>query len=310
MEINGLPLHPLVVHAAVVFGPLAALVGARLRRGADVARPAALADAGRWSLIATASIWAAYLTGDNFLRQQPSFDQRRSSATRSSTHQDAAPAMLRWMTTALRASSRVARGRGCTHRDRARSAVVLERACSCVGGGRARSCWTRPHRRRRRPGRLGLSLVRAGSLRAVSSRRNDATRSGSAWPSATASSSPHSGSSVPWVQPRGQSSVISSRSGNASIRSLRLHVREPERADAGGVDDPAARRPGSASMYADVEVCRPRPVTALTMPTSRSAVGHQRVDQRRLADAAGAEQHADPAVAAARAARTGRRRAG
>ena len=25
MEINGLPLHPLVVHAAVVFGPLAAL---------------------------------------------------------------------------------------------------------------------------------------------------------------------------------------------------------------------------------------------------------------------------------------------
>ena len=25
MEINGLPLHPLVVHAAVIFGPLAAV---------------------------------------------------------------------------------------------------------------------------------------------------------------------------------------------------------------------------------------------------------------------------------------------
>ena len=25
MEINGLPLHPLVVHAAVIFGPIAAL---------------------------------------------------------------------------------------------------------------------------------------------------------------------------------------------------------------------------------------------------------------------------------------------
>ena len=37
MEINGLPLHPLAVHAAVVFGPLAALLAlayAVLLRGA------------------------------------------------------------------------------------------------------------------------------------------------------------------------------------------------------------------------------------------------------------------------------------
>ena len=52
MEINGLPLHPLVVHAAVVFGPLAALAALAYAVRADVARPAALGHAGRWSLIA------------------------------------------------------------------------------------------------------------------------------------------------------------------------------------------------------------------------------------------------------------------
>ena len=31
--------------------------------------------------------------------------------------------------------------------------------------------------------------------------------------------------------------------------------------------------PGSGSMIADVEVCRPRPVTALTCPIARSASG-------------------------------------
>ena len=50
---------------------------------------------------------------------------------------------------------------------------------------------------------------------------------------------------------------------------LGSHVRQPERPDAGGVDDPAAAVPGSASMIAEVEVCRPRPVTALTMPDRR-----------------------------------------
>ena len=42
-------------------------------------------------------------------------------------------------------------------------------------------------------------------------------------------------------------------------------------------------------------MCRPRPVTALTMPIARSALRHQRVDQRRLADAAVADQHAGAA---------------
>ena len=70
MEINGVPLHPLVVHAAVVFAPLAAL--------------AALAYAGvprwrewlRWPLfvlavVATGAILGAYFSGENLLDSRP-----------------------------------------------------------------------------------------------------------------------------------------------------------------------------------------------------------------------------------------------
>jgi hypothetical protein len=70
MEIGGLPLHPLVIHAAVVFGPLAAVCAL------------AYAMAGRWrdrlrwptvvlAVAATGSIVAAYLTGRNFLDSRP-----------------------------------------------------------------------------------------------------------------------------------------------------------------------------------------------------------------------------------------------
>jgi hypothetical protein len=66
MEINGLPLHVLVVHAAVVFGPLAALCAI-----AYVALPSQR-DRLRWVtlalvLIATGAIWTAYLSGEDFL---------------------------------------------------------------------------------------------------------------------------------------------------------------------------------------------------------------------------------------------------
>jgi hypothetical protein len=65
MEINGLPLHVLVVHAAVVFGPLSALSAL-----AYVALPS-WRDRLRWVtlllvLIATGAIWTAYLSGANF----------------------------------------------------------------------------------------------------------------------------------------------------------------------------------------------------------------------------------------------------
>jgi hypothetical protein len=61
MEINGLPLHALVVHAAVVFGPLSALAGVlyAVPRWRDTVR---------WPLVVTVaialgSIWVAYLSG-------------------------------------------------------------------------------------------------------------------------------------------------------------------------------------------------------------------------------------------------------
>jgi hypothetical protein len=62
MEINGLPLHALAVHGAVVFGPLAALVAVAY------AVPA-LRDRLRWPLlvvvaVALGSIWTAYLSGE------------------------------------------------------------------------------------------------------------------------------------------------------------------------------------------------------------------------------------------------------
>jgi uncharacterized membrane protein len=94
MEINGLPLHPLVVHAAVVFGPLAAL--------------AALAylvpswrDRVRWpmvalALVATASIVVAYLSGSSFLDSKP--ELRTSPQVQ--THEDRARLLL-WVTLAF-----------------------------------------------------------------------------------------------------------------------------------------------------------------------------------------------------------------
>jgi uncharacterized membrane protein len=70
MEINGLPLHPLVVHAAVVFGPLAAIVAL-----AYVVLPA-WRDRLRWpmvvlALIGTGAIATAYVTGLNFFNSRP-----------------------------------------------------------------------------------------------------------------------------------------------------------------------------------------------------------------------------------------------
>jgi hypothetical protein len=65
MEINGLPLHVLVVHAAVVFGPLAALSGI-----AYVLLPS-WRDRLRWvtlvlAVIAFGAIWVASLSGESF----------------------------------------------------------------------------------------------------------------------------------------------------------------------------------------------------------------------------------------------------
>lgn len=74
MEINGLPLHPLVVHAAVIFGPIAALTAILY-----VVLPS-WRDRLRWPMlllafIATAAIWTAFLTGQNFRDSKDFFTQ-------------------------------------------------------------------------------------------------------------------------------------------------------------------------------------------------------------------------------------------
>jgi hypothetical protein len=65
MEINGIPLHPLAVHAAVVLGPAAALA-------ALLYLVPAWRDRLRWPMLvlavtACAAIWVAYLSGQDFL---------------------------------------------------------------------------------------------------------------------------------------------------------------------------------------------------------------------------------------------------
>ena len=72
MEINGLPLHPLVVHAAVIFGPLAAAaaLGYLVPRWRDTLR---------WPLvvlavIATGALVLAYFSGGDFLDSKPELE--------------------------------------------------------------------------------------------------------------------------------------------------------------------------------------------------------------------------------------------
>lgn len=77
MEINGLPLHVLVVHAAVVFGPLAALCAI-----AYVVLPSQR-DRLRWVtlglvLVAVGAIWFAALSGENFY-ESDRFDGARGT---------------------------------------------------------------------------------------------------------------------------------------------------------------------------------------------------------------------------------------
>lgn len=98
MEINGLPLHPLVVHAAVIFGPLAAITAL-----AYVLLPS-WRDRLRWPmlvlvLIATGAIWTAYLTGVNFRASKDFFNQP-PLADKIDRHAHLA-GILRWVTTAF-----------------------------------------------------------------------------------------------------------------------------------------------------------------------------------------------------------------
>lgn len=102
MELNGLPLHPLVVHAAVVFGPLAALTA--LVHAAS----GRLRDRLRWpmvvaALVATGSVLAAYVTGDDLLRNRPGLEQNAQV----DTHEEHAE-LLVWLTIGFAAVAWVA----------------------------------------------------------------------------------------------------------------------------------------------------------------------------------------------------------
>jgi uncharacterized membrane protein len=95
MEINGLPLHPLVVHAAVVFGPLAALTAILY-----VALPGRRAKL-RWpmlvlAVVATGAIVLAYFSGQNFLEHKPELE----SSPAVQTHEDRGVQLL-WVTLAF-----------------------------------------------------------------------------------------------------------------------------------------------------------------------------------------------------------------
>jgi predicted membrane protein DUF2231 len=87
MEINGLPLHVLSVHAAVVFGPLAAVVAI-----AYATRPS-WRDRLRWValavvLIATVAIWVAFLSGEDFFESDRFAGVRGEARDRIETHEE------------------------------------------------------------------------------------------------------------------------------------------------------------------------------------------------------------------------------
>ncbi|WP_323793641.1 DUF2231 domain-containing protein [Nocardioides sp.] len=92
MEINGLPLHPLVVHAAVVFGPLAALLAI-----VYVVRPAwqerLRAPLVVMALVTVASIVTAFVSGNSF-RDANAFFAENAQIDR---HQERA-GLLIWVT--------------------------------------------------------------------------------------------------------------------------------------------------------------------------------------------------------------------
>src|SRR4051794_10832466 len=96
-SVTGLPVHILVVHAAVVFGPLAAvsaLAYVGLPRYRDLLRWPTMVLA----LIAFGSIWAAYLSGSNFFGSDRFASFSGEALERIQTHQSYAKT-LRWIAT-------------------------------------------------------------------------------------------------------------------------------------------------------------------------------------------------------------------
>jgi hypothetical protein len=96
-EFNGLPLHVLVVHAAVVFSPLAvlsALAYVALPRYRDPLRWVTLVVV----VIAFLTIWAAYFTGNNFYASDH-FARVSGELEDKIRHHESLARVLRWVTT-------------------------------------------------------------------------------------------------------------------------------------------------------------------------------------------------------------------
>lgn len=94
MEINGLPLHPLVVHAAVVFGPLAAVaaLASLVPRWRDRMRWPMLVLA----LVATGALVVAYFSGGDFLDSKPELE----ASPQVQTHEELGEQLL-WVSLAF-----------------------------------------------------------------------------------------------------------------------------------------------------------------------------------------------------------------
>ncbi|HWI42272.1 MAG TPA: DUF2231 domain-containing protein [Nocardioides sp.] len=96
MEINGLPLHPLAVHGAVVLAPLAALVALAYLR--PVWR-----DRLRWPMVVTAvlavvAVVVAYLSGDHFREANAFFGDDSLPATHQIEEHEELAGYLLWTT--------------------------------------------------------------------------------------------------------------------------------------------------------------------------------------------------------------------
>jgi hypothetical protein len=99
VNIAGLPAHVLIIHAAVVFGPLASL-GALAYVGLPRYR-----DQLRWpvlvvTLIAVGAIWAAYVTGQNFFASDRFANFSGEARENIETHEGYA-STLRWIASAF-----------------------------------------------------------------------------------------------------------------------------------------------------------------------------------------------------------------
>ena len=147
MEINGLPLHPLVLHAAVIFGPLAALIAlayAVLPRCRDRLRWITLVAV----LIGVGAILVAYLSGENFL-DSSRFDNFRGEALEKIEKHEGYAETLRLMASGFAIVTVLATWQ---HERTGALRMRAQRARRRRRG--ADVDLVDPHRRRRRPGRL------------------------------------------------------------------------------------------------------------------------------------------------------------